>query len=250
MAAEPIQAVVWDENPSHAPKEVYPRNLRGAIADGLAELGGDQIRVTEASIDDPDQGIPEPLLASADVLLWWAHIRHDEVEDALVERIKRHVHERGMGLIVLHSAHYSKVYKTVLGATGHLKGGWRESYPAQEIEEITVCAPRHPIAEGVSSFTLPNEEMYGSPFGAPAPEVVVFQSYFPNGGEYFPSFALTVGKGIDPEFESGPGGGVGQGEGAGRFFYFRPGHEVFPTYFDPTVKRILWNAVRWASRRS
>ncbi len=244
-----INALVWDENPKHAPKELYPDNIRGAIAAGLRELGGDQVEVSVGHIDDADQGVPEEALAKADVLLWWGHLRHKEVSDELAERIKRHVHERGMGLIVLHSGHYSKIFKTVLGATGHLKGGWRESWPKQEMEEITVCAPRHPIAAGISDFTLENEEMYGAPFGAPPPNVVVFQSYFPNGGEYFPSFALTVGEGIDPDFESGEGLGANQGEGAGRFFYFRPGHEAFGTYFHPTVKQILWNAVKWAAHR-
>ena len=246
---DPISALVWDENPKHAPKEVYPDNIRGAVAAGLKQLGGDLVTVQTSHIDDADQGVPEELLAKTDVLLWWGHLRHKEVSDELAERIKRHVHERGMGLIVLHSAHYSKIFKTVLSATGDLKGGWRESWPKQEIEEITVAAPRHPIAAGISNFELPNEEMYGAPFGAPPAHVVVFQSYFPNGGEYFPSFALTVGNGIDPEFKSGDGNGENQGEGAGRFFYFRPGHETFPTYYDGNVQRILWNAVKWAARR-
>ena len=249
MAMNPINALVWDENPSHAPKEVYPNNIRGAIADGLRELGGSDIKVSTGHIDDPEQGVPEELLAGADVLLWWGHMRHKEVSDELAARIKKHVHERGMGLVVLHSAHYSKIFKTVLGATGDLKGGWRESWPKQEIEEITVAAPRHPIAAGGQNFALDNQEMSGAPLAAPPAQVVVFQSYFPNGGEYFPSFALTVGKGIDPEFTSGSGQGANQGEGAGRFFYFRPGHETFPTYYNANVKRILWNAVKWAAHR-
>jgi len=92
--------------------------------------------------------------------------------------------------------------------------------------------------------------MYGSPFDVPPPLTVVFQSYFPLGGEYFPSFTATVGEGIDPKFTSGPGGGKGQGEGVGRVFYFRPGHETYPTYFDPNVRQILHNAVLWVAKRS
>lgn len=247
--ATPIKAVIWDENPSHAPKAIYPNNIRGAIAEGLREFGGDEVEAIEAHLDEPNQGITYDLINSADVLMWWGHVRHDKVEDQVAETIKKNVHERGMGFITLHSGHYSKPFKAVLGATGHLKGGWRDDLP-NEVEELRVCAPKHPIAEGINDFSLPREEMYGAPFGIPYPQVIVFQSYFPNGGEYFPSFATTVGKGIDPDFASGSGKGQNQGEGAGRVFYFRPGHEEFPTYYDPTVRQILWNAVRWCAHKS
>ena len=109
----------------------------------------------------------------------------------------------------------------------------------------------HPIAEGVSSFTLRQEEMYGAPFEVPPPQCIVFQSYFPRGGEYFPSgICWTVGKGKAAGFTSGPGGGVGEGHGIGRVFYFRPGHETHPTYFDENVRKILRNAVLWCGKRS
>ncbi len=247
--SSPIRVLVWDEDPPHAPKAVYPNSIRGAVAEGLIELGGAEVEVTEAHFDEPNQGITIDRLNNADVLLWWAHIRHAQVEDKVAEMIKKQVHEKGLGFIPLHSAHYSKPFKAVLEATGHLYGGWRDDL-RDETEEITVCAPRHPIAEGVQDFVLPNEEMYGGPFGVPYPQVVVFQSYFPKGGEYFPSFATSVGKGIDPDFTSGGGKGHNRGEGAGRVFYFRPGHETYPTYFDPNVRQILWNAVKWAARRS
>lgn len=248
MSEKPIRVVVWDENPSHAPRELYPEGIRGAIAAGLRELGRETLEVRTAHLDEPDQGVPAALLAETDVLLWWGHVRHNQVDDATVGRIVERVHHHGLGLIALHSAHYSKPFRQVLNCTGHLKGGWRED---GQPEELRVCAPRHPIALGVSDFTLPREEMYGGPFDVPPPLVVVFQSFFPAGGESFPSgLAWTVGDGIDPAFESGPGRGVGQGEGVGRVFYFRPGHESVPTYFDPSVRRILLNAVRWAARRT
>jgi len=243
-----INVLVWDEAPTHAPKSIYPTSINGAIAEGLNADSDGEISATAVNIDQPDQGITDEALAAADVLLWWGHARHEEVSDELAAKIKEAVHN-GLGFIALHSAHYSKPFKQVLGATGHLKGGWREADPA-DTEHIRVAAPKHPIAEGVDDFVLSQEEMYGTPFDVPPPQCVVFQSHFPKGDEYFPSFTVTVGKGIDPEFTSGPGGGKGQGEGAGRVFYFRPGHEAFPTYFDTSVKRILLNAVRWAARRS
>lgn len=242
-----LKVLVWDEYPPHAPKEVYPDGIRGAVAAGIRELDvNGKFEVEAIGLDEPDQGLPEEKLKSADVLIWWGHARHGEVEDALAERIKHEAHTRGLGFICLHSGHYSKPFQAVLGATGHLKGGWRES---TDSEEITVCAPQHPIAIGVSNFTLEHEEMYGAPFDVPPAEALVFQSYFPLGGEFFPCGIIwTVGEGIDPEFTSGPGGGKGQGEGKSRVFYFRPGHETYPTYFDESVKQVIYNAVLWASR--
>lgn len=246
----PIRVLVWDEAPHHAPKSVYPKSLNGAIADGLNAAGGGQIVATAVNLDEPNQGITDESLADCDVLIWWGHARHGEVKDELAEKIREAVHKRGLGFIALHSAHYSKPFKRVLDANGHLKGGWRETENPADTEEITVCAPKHPIAQGINDFVLPAEEMYGAPFDVPPPQVVVFQSYFPLGGEYFPSFCVTVGEGIDPKFTSGPGGGRNQGEGAGRVFYFRPGHETYPTYFDPNVQKVLHNAVFWAARRA
>ena len=249
MSENPVRVLVWDEAPPHAPKSVYPKSINGAIADALNELGDGAIMATTANLDDPDQGITENVLSNIDVLIWWGHARHGEVGDDKAELIKAAVH-RGLGFIPLHSAHYSKPFQKVLNCSGNLYGGWREAQNPSDTEEVTVCAPKHPIAQGISNFVLPHEEMYGSPFGVPPPLAVIFQSYFPLGGEYFPSFVLTVGEGIDPEFTSGPGGGANQGQGAGRVFYFRPGHETYPTYFDSTVRQILHNAVLWTARRS
>jgi trehalose utilization protein len=247
MSTRKLNVVVWDEDPHHAPKTLYPKSLRGAIADGLEALDkAGELSVTTAGLDDPDQGLPEERLAATDVLLWWGHARHDEVADALAERIKERSHKHGLGLVVLHSGHYSKPFRLTVGGPGHLKGGWRESYDS---EEIRVCAPWHPIAEGVEDFILPSEEMYGAPFDVPPYETLVLQSRFTVGHESFPSgICWTVGEGIDPEFTSGPGGGQGQGHGVGRLFYFRPGHEAFPTYFEDPVRRVLYNAVRWAGK--
>ncbi len=246
MSAEPIRVLVWDENATHVPISLYPRGIRGAIAEGLLEMGGDGVRVRMGTIDDPQQGLSDAALAQIEVLIWWGHVRHNEVSEESAARVAEHVCGRGLGFIALHSAHYSKPFKRILNCTGHLKGGWRED---EQPEEIRVCAPQHPIAHGVHDFALAQEEMYGAPFDVPPPAVVVLQSCFPAGKEYFPSgLAWTVGKGIDPTFASGPGQGTGQGEGAGRVFYFRPGHESVPTFFNPTVRRILLNAVRWAAR--
>ena len=246
----PVRVLVWDEAPHHAPKSLYPKSLNGAIADALNELSGGSIVADVANLDDENQGITAEKLKNYDVLLWWGHARHGEVKDEIAEIVKNAVHNDGLGFMPLHSGHYSKTYKAVLESTGHLKGGWRE-IEGFEREEITVCAPKHPIAAGIDDFVIENEEMYGSPFGAPPFQTLIFQSYFPEGGEYFPcGFTVTVGKGIDPEFTSGGGNGANQGEGAGRVFYFRPGHETVGTFFHPVVQKILVNGVNWCARRS
>jgi trehalose utilization protein len=243
-----IRVLVWDENKKSVPTEIYPGNIRAAIADSLNILGGGSVEATTASLDDRNQGITTDVLKNLDALVWWGHARHDEVKDETAALIKNAVHNDGLGFLALHSAHYSKPFKLVLGANGHLKGGWREAEHPADTEELTVAAPKHPIAAGIEDFVIPEEEMYGAPFDVPAYQVVVFQSHFPMGGEYFPSFATTVGKGIDPNFASGSGKGQNQGEGAGRVFYFRPGHETYPTYHIPTVQKIILNGVLWLAR--
>lgn len=247
MQEKLLNVLVWDENPPHAPKQLYPFSIRGAVAEGLrdCDVEGD-LHVSAACLDHEGQGVPDEVLDTTDVLLWWGHARHDEVRDDVADRVARRVREGGMGFVCLHSGHYSKTFKKVLNCTGDLKGGWRES---NDSELVRVCAPWHPIAQGIEDFTIEAEEMYGSPFDVPPAEVLVLQSHFPLGGESFPSgICWTVGEGIDPSFRSGPGGGKGQGFGVGRVFYFRPGHETYPVYFDPRVRQVIYNAVRWAGK--
>ncbi|MHB1460735.1 MAG: ThuA domain-containing protein [Armatimonadota bacterium] len=249
MNGNKTRVLIWDENPPHANKALYPNSIRGAIADGLQKMNTtDRLDIKVAHLDEPDQGCPQELLDETDVLLWWGHARHAEVDDAVVERIKDRVHHGGMGLIALHSAHYSKVFKSVMNCTGHLKGGWRED---NSPERIFVCASNHPIAYGLRDFTLREEEMYGAPFDVPPAETIVLQSFYPAGGEYFPSgICWTAGDGIDPDFTSGPGRGVGKGEGIARVFYFRPGHEGNPTYHNTAVRRVIYNATLWCAHQN
>ncbi len=249
VMAEKLNVLIWDENPGHRSMEIYPVGLREAIAEGLRGLDtAGELEVKTAHLDEEEQGVPQSLLEWADVLIWWGHARHGEVNDELAERVKARAHKDGMGFICLHSGHYSKTFKAVLGTTGHLKGGWRES---NDSETIRVCAPWHPICEGVSDFVIEAEEMYGAPFETPAPLMNIFQSRFSIDGATFPSGMIwTVGEGIDPEFSSGPGNGVHQGHGVGRVFYFRPGHETYPTYLNADVRKVIFNAVRWAGKKT
>ena len=219
-----LRVIVWGENvhegTHEAVRKIYPDGMHNVIAAGLRE-SGDELVVSTATLQEPDHGLSEERLAATDVLTWWGHAAHGEVKDEIVDRVQKRVLE-GMGLIVLHSGHYSKVFKRLLGTSCSLT--WRE---AGEKERIWVCNPGHPIAAGLDRyFELANEEMYGEPFGVPSPDEQVFISWF-EGGEVFRSGNCWF-------------------RGNGRIFYFRPGHETYPTYFDRNVRKVIANAVRWA----
>lgn len=217
------QVTIWNEyrheRDSDEVAAIYPDGIHAAIADHLRDDGFD---VRTATLDEPDHGLSQHVLDNTDVLLWWGHRAHDEVDDAVVER----VHDRilaGMGFIALHSAHFSKIFKRLMGTTCDLT--WRE---AGETERIWVVDPSHPIATGLAPyFEVPQAEMYGEFFDIPAPERLVFVSWFA-GGEVFRS-------------------GCCYHRGRGKIFYFRPGHETYPIYHQAEVLRVITNAVRWAA---
>ncbi|EDY81490.1 conserved hypothetical protein [Verrucomicrobiia bacterium DG1235] len=220
-----LRVVVWNEfqheQESDCVRAVYPNGIHNAIAEGLRELD-EGLDVGTATLQEPEHGLSVERLAETDVLLWWGHKAHEQVSDALVDAVQRRALE-GMGLIVLHSGHYSKIFKRLMGTSCSLT--WRE---AGERERLWVCNPGHPIAAGIETFIeLENEEMYGEPFGVPTPDEQVFISWF-EGGEVFRSGNCYT-------------------RGNGKIFYFRPGHESYPTYYDTSIKRVLANAVRWAA---
>jgi trehalose utilization protein len=221
---KPLRVVVWGENVHEqqdaAVAAIYPDGMHAAIAAGIRENLPDA-EVSTATLQEPEHGLTAERLAATDVLTWWGHRAHAEVSDAVAERVQRRVLE-GMGLIVLHSAHYSKIFKRLMGTTCSLT--WRV---AGERERLWVCNPGHPIAQGLDRcFELPKEEMYGEPFAVPAPEEQVFISWF-EGGEVFRSGSCWR-------------------RGNGKIFYFQPGHEIYPTYHDANIRRVIANAVAWA----
>lgn len=219
----PIRVVVWNEffheRENDAVRALYPQGIHAAIAEALAEDPG--LAVGTATLGEEEHGLPAARLAATDVLLWWGHKAHGQVEDAVVERVAQRVFE-GMGLIVLHSGHFSKIFKRLMGAPCSLR--WRE---AGERERVWAINPSHPIARGLGpSIEIANSEMYGEPFLVPEPLETVFVSWY-QGGEVFRS-GLTFRR------------------GAGHIFYFGPGHETYPIYHNPDVRQVLRNAVHWA----
>jgi trehalose utilization protein len=218
-----IKVTVWNEfrheksNPKVA--AIYPQGIHETIASFLRK--SPDLAVRTATLDEPEHGLTAAVLADTDVLIWWGHKAHPEVLDAIVARVQKRVLE-GMGLIVLHSAHYSKIFKALMGSTCSLK--WRE---ANDKERLWNLCPSHPIAQGLGEyFEIPAEEMYGEPFGIPTPDELIFISWF-SGGEVFRSGATWQ-------------------RGHGKVFYFRPGHETYPTYHHPQVQQVITNGVRWA----
>jgi len=201
-------------------KAVYPNGMHGAIKECLEADG--RVTVNVVTLDMPECGITDELLANTDVLFWWGHAGHEKVPDSVVDRVQKRVLE-GMGLVVLHSGHFSKIFKRLMGTGCNLK--WRES---GDKERIWITSPSHPIAAGLpESFVLPKEETYGEHFDIPNPDEVVFTSWF-SGGEVFRSGCCFL-------------------RGNGKIFYFRPGHETFPTFFDENVRKVLVNAALWAA---
>jgi trehalose utilization protein len=218
-----LRVTVWNENVHEREHplvaEIYPKGIHGCIADALA-VDAD-VEAATATLEMPEHGLNEQRLQATDVLVWWGHAAHHKVDDAIVDRVQQRVLQ-GMGLIVLHSGHHSKIFRRLMGHGCDLM--WRE---AGEKERLWVCNPGHAIAKGLPAwFDLPHEEMYGEPFGIPNPDEVVFLSWFA-GGEAFRS-GLTFRR------------------GGGKIFYFRPGHETYPTFHHPLVQQVLRNAVKWA----
>ncbi len=218
-----IRVLVWNEfrherkNPKV--REIYPDGMHVAIGKYLSAQEG--IEVKTATLDEPEHGLTEPVLENTDVLIWWGHMAHNEVSDEVVLRVQKRVLE-GMGLIVLHSGHFSKIFKALMGTHCSLK--WREF---GEKERLWNIEPSHPITQGIGEYIeLPNAEMYGERFDIPDPDKVIFISWF-EGGEVFRS-------------------GCTWQRGHGKIFYFCPGHETYPIYYNEQVLQVICNAVRWA----
>jgi trehalose utilization protein len=220
---ERINVTVWNEGIHEKlheeVKNIYPNGIHSVMCDFLTNQG---FNVRTATLDERENGLPESVLETTDVLTWWGHMAHDQVGDELVERIRWRV-LHGMGLIVLHSGHHSKIFKRLMGTTCSLR--WRE---ADERVRVWLVNPSHPIASGLPEyFEIPNDEMYGEHFDIPAPDDLVFINWY-QGGEVFRS-------------------GCCYHRGNGKVFYFSPGHETFPVYHQKEIQRVITNAIRWAT---
>ena len=218
-----IRVTIYNEGKHEKEKEsvkkIYPDGIHNALKQALES---DSIYVHTVTLDDPECGLTDDVLANTDVLIWWGHIAHHLVPDEVAERVQKAVHG-GMGAIFLHSAHHSKPFKLLMGTPCSLT--WRED---GDRELIWVCNPAHPIAQGIDRFIhLDHVETYGEPFSVPEPDELVFIGNY-SGGEVFRS-------------------GCCWQRGNGRIFYFQPGHETFPIFYHPDVIHVIQNAIHWAA---
>ena len=225
-AGHQLRVTIWNENVHEQRDEVvrkiYPDGMHGAIADGLRRELGERVSIRIATLDEPEHGLSVKALAATDVLTWWGHAAHDQVADEVVERVRARVLE-GMGIVVLHSGHHSKIFKRLMGTSCDLR--WR-SDEGGEREVIWTVNPGHPMAAGVPQpIVIPHQEMYGEFFDIPPPDELIFISAF-EGGEVFRSGCCFT-------------------RGAGRIAYFGPGDQVFPVYHQPEVQRVIANSVAW-----
>jgi trehalose utilization protein len=218
-----IRVTVWNEfrheKQNAKVQAIYPDGMHKVIGEFLSKAG---YELRFATLDEPEHGLSEAVLNETDVLIWWGHLAHEEVSDAIVERVQKRV-LAGMGLIALHSAHYSKIFRRLMGTSCSLK--WRE---ADEKERVWVLNPAHPIARGLGEFfEIPQHEMYGEFFDIPQPDALIFMSWF-QGGEVFRS-------------------GCCYHRGMGKVFYFSPGHETYPIYKQKEIQQVIINGVEWAA---
>ncbi len=221
-----IRVTIWNEfrheKTEENVKKLYPNGLHATIKEALEKLAPNEYEIRLASLEMPEHGLTDEVLNNTDVLLWWGHCRHNDVDDAIAAKVVDHVH-RGMGFIALHSSHLSKPFVKLMGTPCTLR--WR---CADEKARMWKVNRIHPITKGLpDSFELEAEEMYGEPFLIPTPDDLLWVTWY-EGGEICRS-ACTYERGF------------------GKVFYFQPGHESCPSYHNPYVIQIIKNAIDWAN---
>lgn len=203
-------------------RKVYPKGIHNCIKEFLQT--DENLNIKTATFEMEKHGLSTEVLDNTDVLLFWSHARQDEFSDKVAEDIKNHV-LGGMGFIPLHSAHFSKPMKLLMGTTMSLK--WKHG----ESERLFCICPTHPIAENVPEFfEIPAEEMYGEFFDIPKPDDVIYTGWFSNGYVFRSACTWTRGN--------------------GRIFYFQPGHEEYPVYYQKEIQQIIKNGVYWCARKN
>src|SRR5438046_349534 len=223
----PLRVTIWNEyiheREHDSVRAIYPNGIHAVLSDALSRLLGDRVQGRVATFEQREHGLSDAALAETDVLTWWGHAAHERVTEEIVQRVHQRV-LNGMGLVALHSAHASKIFRRLMGTSCMLR--WRE---AAEKERVWIVDPSHPIVDGLSDecFEIEHSEMYGEHFDVPPPDELFAISWF-EGGEVFRS-------------------GCTWRRGKGKVVYFSPGHETFPIYKNENVQRIITNAVRWAA---
>ncbi|MFA5341034.1 MAG: ThuA domain-containing protein [Clostridia bacterium] len=218
----PIRITIWNEfkheKNNESVKRIYPLGIHEALKEQLSSES--DFVITTATLDQPDQGLPDEVINNTDVLLWWGHMAHAQVNDEIVRKIADRV-RNGMGIILLHSAHASKLMQTLTGCSGSLS--WREQNEKQILWNLK---PTHPISQGIGDYIiLDKEETYGEPFGIPDPDELIFISWFSGGNVFRSGWVKNIQN--------------------GKLFYFQPGHETYESYYNKQVLQVIKNAIRY-----
>ena len=273
--ADPVRVLVWDERQAEQKQAYGERFLGQAIADALEKQG---FLVRSTGLDEAARGLDPALLDWAEVLIWWGHVRHSKITPEIGKKIVERIKQGRLSLIALHSAHWATPFVEAMNAksrqeaTARFAGrDWtleevplRARYylpkqdepptPRTEIAEaddgkvriklylpnccfpayadrgtpsdFKVLAPEHPITKGLPPrFEIPKTEMYADPFQVPDPDAVLFEERWKEGETFRSGLVWNLG--------------------AGKVFYFRPGHETYPIFLQEIPLKILGSAARW-----
>ena len=276
-AAAPIRVVVWDERqPSQ--KQAYGGFLGDRIADHFRSEPG--FSAKSVGMDDPEHGITTGLLEDAQVLIWWGHARQKEIAPEVGRRIVQRIKAGTLGLIALHSAHWSTPFIAAMDERARLDALKAWGSPGEKVEvEAIPPANRYAVprrGDRVTPYSMARKFPGGPTRVELHLPICVFPSYRNDGK---PSYSKVISPGHpiaegipatfelpqtemydepfhvpDPDHvlfeERWQGGewfrsGMVWDLGHGKVFYYRPGHETFPVYKEHVPLKILVNAARW-----
>lgn len=237
----PTNVLVWDEQQEVQVRSgAYENYLGNAIAEFLATVPG--LKVVSASIKEPEQGLSAERVNTADVILWWGHVRHADVDDSRVESVIARVKKGEAVFVALHSAHYSKPFTRLLGTRcgfAYVDSNRGRGYR----EKLRIVNPTHPITKGLSDFEIPRTEIYAEPFEVPFPDKILIYGHWDNGHSFPDLCYWSVGaQGVLPLARE-------RVRQPGKVVYFRPGHETFPIFKQPEVQEILKRIVLWSGEQ-
>lgn len=273
-AATPVRVLIWDEQQPQQKQAYGDRFLGETIAAYLSKLPGVTVRTAHPGL--PEQGLDEAGLDSADVVVWWGHVRNKDVDDARAERLVSRVRKGRLALVALHSAHWSKPFVRLMQERA--KSDALTQLPeAERASAKWEYRNQDPIGKGVKAGDplTPRMEKVGETWQLALP-ACVFPAYRPDGAPGHITTVLPehpIARGLplrwdvpqtemyaEPFHVPKPDAVVfeerwDKGEffrsgcvwkvGEGTVFYFRPGHETYPVYKQAETVRVVENAVRW-----
>lgn len=270
-----IHVLVWDEQQPEQKQAYGDKFLGETIAAHLSTLPG--LTVTSVALSSDEQGLDEQTLDRTDVLIMWAHKRSRDLDDARVERVVSRVQAGRLGLVALHSAHWTKPFVRLMqeraksDALGQIPAAERatahwtylDTNPLyQGVKPDTPLSPALEKTDDGWRLTLPRCVFPAwRADGAPSHMTTLLPSHplartlpatwdVPQTEMYGGTFhvpkpdAVVFSESWD-KGETFAYSGATWTVGKGTVVYFRPGHETFPVYTLPQPLQVVENAVRW-----